>query len=498
MASLNKPFNLMSSLFPTIILIVGISDIIHLSIRYNSERNSGSDHADAFSISVKEIGWALFVTSFTTAIGFFILRISPMKVLRDFGLEAGFAVILTFILTIILSPILISNFGGKRQFELSGLFEKFSTSMLDLVKRLQRHSVPIMTFYAILTGIGIIGIFFINTNNLQYSIPDKHELKENHTFFESNMGGSRTFELVFQAKGDYALNDPELLDQINGIHNYLDSLPYFTAVKSPLLYYRALHKAFNPSFRTNASLKLDERSIAKYERQFANMSATRFLMNDKRTFFKIKAQMKDKGRHDVAQINEDIISKVNQRLDVSKVTARISGMDNLFDRSHEKRIKNMFFGILLAILLVSITLGFIFKKFSVVILALLLNIIPIVISAGILGFTNLELRAGSSIIFTIAFVIVVDDTIHLLNKFQWHRKLGATVEESIDQALMHCGKAILATSIILMGGFVILMFSDYNEIFTLGFLMSIVILITLTIDLILAPIFILKFFRNYL
>jgi len=131
-------------------------------------------------------------------------------------------------------------------------------------------------------------------------------------------------------------------------------------------------------------------------------------------------------------------------------------------------------------------------------LALLLNIIPIIISAGILGFTNLELRAGSSIIFTIAFVIVVDDTIHLLSKFQWHRKKGDSVEQALHLTLKECGTAIIATSIILIGGFVILMLSDYNEIFTLGFLMSIVILITLTIDLILAPLFILKWFRKYL
>jgi hypothetical protein len=173
-------------------------------------------------------------------------------------------------------------------------------------------------------------------------------------------------------------------------------------------------------------------------------------------------------------------------------------MDHLFDRSHDKRIKNMLYGIILAIILVSITLGLIFKNIGMTLLALLLNVIPIVISAGILGFTNLELRAGSSIIFTIAFVIVIDDTIHLLSKFQWQRKQGKSLEEALNLAFKECGKAIIATSIILIGGFMVLMLSDYNEIFTLGFLMSIVILITLTIDLILAPILILGVFKRYL
>jgi len=294
------------------------------------------------------------------------------------------------------------------------------------------------------------------------------------------------------------LNEPDVLNQMNGIQEYLDSLPYLSAVKSPLLYYRTMQKVYNSSYTDHSALNLDESTINKYEKQFINMSALKFLMNEKKTIFKFNAQMKDMGRHDVSNINKDIIDEVNKRLDSSKVSSRISGMDHLFDRSHDKRIENMFYGILLAILLVSLTLGFVFKKISITLLALLLNVIPIIISAGILGFTNLELRAGSSIIFTIAFVIVVDDTIHLLSKFQWHRNRGDSVEQAVHLALKECGTAIIATSIILIGGFAILMLSDYNEIFTLGFLMSIVILITLTIDLILAPLFILKFFKKYL
>ena len=498
MAGLNRPFNIMSNLFPIIILIVGISDIIHLSIKYNTELNAGKSPTDAFTSSIREIGRALFITSFTTAIGFFILQISPMRVLRDFGLEAGAAVILTFVLTLILSPVILRDFTGNRQFELSKHYKKFANKLLGLVMKLQRYPKSIFAFYGILTIAGVIGICFINTNNRQYSIPNNHELKENYTFFEKQLGGSRTFELVLQAKKNHKLNEPDLLHRINGIQDYLDSLPNLSAVKSPLLYYRIMHNVYNSSSTDHSSLHLDKKTIDTYEKQFISVSTLKFLMNEQKTLFKFNAQMKDMGRHDVANINDEIIDEVNKRLDTSKVSSRISGMDHLFDRSHDKRIENMFYGILLAIVLVSITLGFIFKKISITLLALLLNVIPIIIAAGILGFTNLELRAGSSIIFTIAFVIVVDDTIHLLSKFQWHRSRGDSLEQALYFALKECGTAIIATSIILIGGFVILMLSDYNEIFTLGFIMSIVILITLTVDLILAPLFILKFFRKYL
>jgi len=497
MATLNRPFNIMSNLFPTIILIAGISDFIHLSIKYNSERNLSVENNEAIYNTIREIGWAIFITSFTTAIGFFILQISPMKVLRDFGIEAGIAVILTFIVTLIVTPVFFSVSKLKSQFSLNKYFVQYSDKLIVYIKHLQNYPKSIMTMYSVMILVALVGIFSINTNNLQYSIPDKHELKTNYVFFEHQLGGSRTFEMVVMANKNHTLNEPELLIQINSIQNYLDSLPYLTAIKSPMLYYRTMHKVYHSQYRDSNVFNVAKTDIAKYEKQFDRLASTSYLMNQEKTLFKFSAQMKDFGRHDVEAIHEEILVHCSRILDTTKASARISGMDYLFDRSHEKRIENMLYGLILAIIFVAITLGFIFKKLSIILLALLLNIIPIIISAGVLGFTNMELRAGSSIIFTIAFVIAVDDTIHLLSKFQWERRQGNTVEKALSLAIKHCGKAIIATSIILLGGFSVLMFSDYNEMFTLGFLMSVVILITLSADLILAPIFITKF-KKYL
>ena len=184
MAVFDRSFNIMSNLFPTIILVVGISDLIHLAIKYNSAIKDGNTQKNALSLSIKEIGLAIFITSFTTAIGFLILQISPMKVLRGFGLEAGIAVILTFIITIVLAPILFSPSGNLRRFELREVFNDSSKQLLVFFKKLQNYPNKIIWFYSILTVIGIVGIFSINTNNLQYSIPENDLLKTNYYFFE--------------------------------------------------------------------------------------------------------------------------------------------------------------------------------------------------------------------------------------------------------------------------------------------------------------------------
>ncbi len=269
-------------------------------------------------------------------------------------------------------------------------------------------------------------------------------------------------------------------------------------LKSPLLFYRIMHKAYHPSLNLNSDLLLDQKTIKMYDRQINRFSSAKYLQNKKKTLFKFSAQMKDLGRQNVSAKNEHILNHLNTLIDPTKVSAKITGIDYLFDKAHKTRIENMLHGLILAIIIVAITLGLIFRNISITLLALLLNIIPIIISAGIMGFTNIELRAGNSIIFTIAFVIAVDNTIHLLSKFHCERKQGHSVEQALKIAITDCGKAILATSIILLGSFSILMISDFNEIFTLGFLMGVIILITLTVDLILAPVMILTWFKTKL
>jgi predicted RND superfamily exporter protein len=259
-----------------------------------------------------------------------------------------------------------------------------------------------------------------------------------------------------------------------------------------------MHKAFHPTSYDSLHLVLDKPSIIKYGHYFNRDSKTNYLFNKNQTIYKFNARMRDFGRHEVETINNEIIAHINSLIDSTKIKARIAGMDVLFDHAHQQRINNMFLGLLIAVIVVGFTLGMIFKNFAMTVLALILNIVPIIISAGIMGFTNLELRSGTSIIFTIGFVIAVDNTIHLLSKFQLERKKGLPVELALNHAMQECGKAILATGIILFGGFFVLMFSEFLEIYTLGLLMILVVFIALTADLILAPILILKWFKKYL
>ncbi|WP_242083917.1 efflux RND transporter permease subunit [Aestuariivivens sediminis] len=498
MVVLDKPLGMMSSIFPTIILIVGVSDVIHLAIKYDVERHRGKSAKEATHIALREIGWTTFITSITTAIGFFTLMIAPMKAMRDLGLESGIIVMFTYLLTMLLLPAFFANENVKGFFTIGRYFDGFFQRIFTITQNIQKHPNKIFMFYGALIALGGCGMFFINTNSLEYKIPRDSELKKDHVFFEDHFGGSRRFELVIEAEEDHRLNDPVILKALFRVHDYLSDHGQLHAVKSPILYYTTIQKATHPSAAGAHDFKFNEKTIRDYEKGFGKSNRDNYLFNTEKTVFKFKAQTGLLGREDVEKLNRDILNHVHQIIADQPVHARMSGMDFLMDVSQKKSINSMLLGLLLAMLVVSLTLGVIFKNMALMLLALVLNFIPLVVTAGILGFTGLELRGEISLIFTIGFVIAVDDTIHLLSKFQWERKMGKGIEEAIYIAQKECGKAILATSIILIGGFLVLIKSTTVTIATLGLFMAIIIIIALSVDLILAPMLVLTWFRKQL
>jgi len=171
-------------------------------------------------------------------------------------------------------------------------------------------------------------------------------------------------------------------------------------------------------------------------------------------------------------------------------------MDMMIDRGHEHRINNMIWGLLFAQLVVALLIGLLFKSWKIVIITLIVNIVPLILIAGLMGFSGIELRGTTSIIFAVGFVISVDDTIHFLSKFRIERRKGYSVDDSIRITLLESGKAIFTTSIILFAGFVVLLFSAFGDVYSVGFMISAMIIIALLADLFLIPILLGKMLKS--
>jgi len=220
------------------------------------------------------------------------------------------------------------------------------------------------------------------------------------------------------------------------------------------------------------------------------------IIDSTNTIGRLSGRLEDIGRKDMEYKQIKIMKWISQNIDTSIVNFEFTGFDYMTDIGHQLKIDNTINSFLLEILVVSLIIGLIYKSFTMVSITFIANIIPIVIIGGFLGFSNIEFRGSTTIIFAIGYVIAVDDTLHFINRFQLEKRKGNTTKNALRNTYLYTGRAMVMTSLILLGGFLILLYSSFNDIFIHGFLMSLIIIVALITELLLTPIMIAYFYRK--
>ena len=494
LAASGRSLNIMSNLFPTIILIVGMSDIIHILSGYDFEKQKGlSTHVSTTHVLYK-VGLAIFLTSLTTAIGFLTLCSSSMSAISSFGLEAALAVLVTFVFSILWAPLLLYQFNLEvpkffkpKRFNWSAISSWIYRMVLDKSKLIWLMSGLILL-------VSLIGIRNLNLNNLQITnMPINHPLKEDFRFFDKSLGGSRAFELIVSTDEKLGLRKTDKLKNLDRLHNYLDSIPEIADIISPVSWYQLVTRVYHKS------KKLTEIENQTVLDRYVNRLPAAFFSNDwmlvnkSETMGRFSGKMKDIGRLKVNELNEKIYSWINEQGFADELKFQITGTDHIIDKGHQHRIENMLYGLLVALFAVSIILALIFRSFMLLLISLVVNIFPLIIVAGVMAYTGIEMRGSVTILFTIGFVIAVDDTIHFISKYKLLKKENLAHNVCIQRSIHEAGRAIITTSIILVGGFLVLLQSQAWDIRMLGILVSLMLATAVLVDLFLLPILLIKF-----
>lgn len=490
-AWIGRGINIATLMFPTVMVVVGISDLIHLYTKYQEELKKSLPKLTAISNSVSELRTTLFLTSLTTAIGFICVSFSKIPYVHNFGLDAAVGSGISFLIALLLTPILFHYIPIKHiRFQ-----DSYWDSFLNKVYSTTLEYPKLIVIIAISLGlIGLIGTLQIDTNNkILSTISDKSELKKDFKYFEEEFSGIRTIELIVSMKDGQAISNYEVIQEIDKIESYFNSIPSVGYTLSPTTFYKSINDA-------NKGAPLSNFTIPENEKSFGKLSKTSRLLknpmlNKDQTKGLISIKMKDVGRNEMNKILRDFEIFKNVALQNESYNIDTTGRHFLIDRTNNLMVKSMFEGLFVALIVISLIIFFLFKNFKIVIISLIPNILPLLLTAGVMGFLNIELNGSSAIIFTIAFVIAVDDTIHFLKKFI-HVKKNHIVEhkeEYIRLTMLGAGKGILITSIILISGYSILLFSDFREAYYHGVLISCTMIWAILADLFLLPILLRKF-----
>lgn len=489
--------NILGNLYPTIILILGISDCIHFLLFYESKIKNGLTPTDAVLESIRAKGWTLFITSFTTFLGFATLAFADMPALAQFGLQAGLGVMITFAVTMGLLPGILSFFPLVKGNSHTGRQELGHPYFYRKYQFLE--SKPVLKAFGVLFSVLFIGIgiaLLDMNNNLLKSIPTKNGISASYQRFESSFGGYRKYAWVIKSGNERSILDLSNLEKIGEFHAFLDSIPEVAKTISTYSYFTTIQKIRYPG--NSPSLPTSDDALKRLDRQFNRSKNTLFrdyIVDSTNTSTTIQVITKDVGRQ---SIESGVIipgSKWLQQHFPLPYTIMTTSRDLLIDEGHKTRINSMYSNLAIAIIAIAVILGLTFKSWKVPIVALIANLLPLLFVAALMGYLGIELRGTTSIIFMVGFVIAVDDSIHFLSSF-WYRYQHSKFEDALEQTFAETGQAIFWTTVILIGGFSVLIISPFWDISIHGVLISLTLIIALLMDLLVLPVFLKIFFDD--
>lgn len=491
-----KSLDVMSTLLPTILFVVGMSDAIHILNRYIEELRSGKPKMDAIKITFKEVGMATFFTSITTAVGFITLMMVPIRPMQDFGMYAAIGVILAFIIAITFLPATlsllkkpkISNTNPKELF----WNRKLSKSFLFVIN----NQGEIIISYLFILVLSVIGIFQLQVDyKLLEDLSEDNPLQQDFRFFENNYSGIRPFEMAIYTKDSSSIFNYEVMLQMEKVENYLYKNYEAGFILSPVSIIKSVNKAIHGGsskyYKMPSSVSKHNSLIKKLQRKNFKRQLSKFV-NKNNSVCRFTGKMDDIGSKKVKEKNENFKQFFESEINTNLIGYKMTGTALLVDKNNEFLATNMILGLSIAFLLIALLIGVIFRSIKMAFLSIIPNVIPLAFIGGLMGYLGTNINMSTSIIFTIAFGIAVDDTIHFLSKFKIEQRKGKSLIYSLKRTYMSTGKAIILTTLILCGGFVSLIFSDFKSTFLIGIYVGLILFVAVITDLLLLPVLLLN------
>ena len=490
---LGYEITILTALIPPLIIVIGIPNCIFLINKYQQEFAKNRNKLKSLESVIIKIGNATLMTNLTTASGFATFILTNSQVLKEFGIVASLNIMAIFLLSLLIIPIAYSFSGIPNKKHLKHLenvsIKKIVKWLEDRVRK-ERLKTYIISLISLI--LGIIGIYQIEiSGSIIEDMPKKSNFFEDIKFFDNEFNGIVPLEINIDTKRRKGVNNLTTIKRINKLSDYISSIPELSSPISIINLLKYIKQAYyngNPKYYKIPTSQ-ENSFLSPY---LKNMPETKNLITNYIDSTGQNARMTtflmDVETNRIEMIEEDLKKEINRIFDADRYNVILTGKALLYLKGTHYLIKNLFISLSLAILLIAMFMAYLFRSYKVIIISLVPNLLPLIITAGVMGFTGIPLKPSTILVFSVAFGISVDNTIHFLAKYRqelidnnW--KINSAVYSSIREA----GVSMLYTSIVLFFGFAIFMISSFGGTVALGGLVSVTLLFAMLANLILLP-----------
>ncbi|MBS1506226.1 MAG: MMPL family transporter [Bacteroidetes bacterium] len=491
---------LLSGLIPPVIVTIGITNAIYLLNKYHLEYFKRKNKPEAIANVVKKMGLAMFLTNLTVAIGFLTLLTTDILLLREFGIVAGINILALFVVSLVMIPAIFSWLPEPQPKHLRHLNFKIMGRFLYLVDiAVHRYRPAIYVAGLMLTVFSVLGIMQLKSITYMVDdVPENSNIGKDLKFFESNFSGIMPLEVEVNTGKKRGVLNLKNLNKINEFESFIDSLPQVSRPISILSLVKASKQAFYGGDPDKYELptKPESAFILRYmKNQGDSTGLLKSFVDSTYTRMRISMQIADIGSVKMdSLVNTVIEPRMNKIFEGTGITTNVTGTTKLFIKGNKFLIDNLRESLLLAFILITLSMAMLFANVRMIIISLAPNLLALMITAGLMGYFGIHLKASTALIFSITFGISVDNSIRFLAKYRQEQLTNNFfVPLSVSESILETGKSIIYTSIVLFAGFIIFAFSSFGGTIALGVLTSTTLVISMFTNLILLPALIMTF-----
>lgn len=497
---------ILTGLIPPLIIVIGIPNTIFLVNKFQEEYLKHNDKMRALAVSIEKIGKTTFLANVTTSIGFFVFYFTGSPLLLEFGLVAAICIMSTWAISLILVPILFSYSAAPSAKSVRHLDNKTITQFLSFVNRIvHTRRTALYTFIGLIVIIFGVGMFRLKAiGYIVDDLPQNDPIYADLKFIEKHFHGIVPFEVVIDTKKENGVLNPQVLNKIKVMQREFAKYDDFTnpisLVEAIKLVYQGYRGGDPKYFQLPGALELQK--LAEYVGTVKGKEnlATPFIDSTKQ-YTRVSFQCGDAGTVRIRELVSTLQPKIDTIFNYDKeakqwlpkeeqIEAKITGNGVVFMKGNDYLLQNLVESTAWAILLVCVVMATQFFDVRMILISTIPSILPLIITAGVMGYFGIPLKPTTTLVFSIAFGISSDGTIYFLTKFKDEMKNhNKTVSEAITETIMYTGISMFYTAIILFFGFGIFAASNFKGTIYLGTLVSVTLLMGMIANLILLPAF---------
>jgi uncharacterized protein len=492
---LKYEITVLTALVPSLIIVIGIPNCIFLTNKYHQEYKVHRNKVKALQRVTTKVGMATLMTNLTTAIGFATFVASNNELLLEFGLVTSINIMALFFLCIIVIPIFHSYIPAPKDRHIEHLDRGYVKSFMDWILRNVKYNRFSIYVVAIsLLVISIIGIYKMRiSGSIIEDMPKKEAFFQDIIFFEKEFDGVMPLEIMIDTKRKKGVMKMSTLKRMEELEAAIDEIPELSkpiSVVNLVKYSKQAYYNGNPEYYELPTSQEQSfiLSYAKNATKNSKENPMKSYVDSTGQFARITTFMRDENGDAIPKIEAEIRKEADKIFPKNQYNISITGKALVFQKGTSYLLDNLLSSLIFAFFLTALLIGFMFRSFKMILVSIIPNLLPLLLTAGIMGFFNIPLKPSTILVFGIAFGLSVDDTVRFLAQYRQElKKNNWRIRKSVYATFDDAGLSMFYTSIVLFFGFSVFMLSSFGGTIALGGLISLTLLFGMLSNLMLLP-----------